>query len=159
MSAVQPEDVQARNRALLDAVRIRRDRFYDAILAVERAVATPAGDDPEAWAAAMAGPLDNLHEVLDAHVTGTEGAEGLFEQIAEDAPHLLNAVERLRQEHEPLCTAEQKIAAALSGVHDDASVDEVRAQALELVHHLLEHRHRGAELVYDAYAVDVSPAD
>jgi hypothetical protein len=155
----QGAEIQARNRAVLDAIRIRRDRLYDAVLAVERALAAPAGDDPARWAASLAGPVDNLQEVLESHVAGTEGRDGLFEQLRDDAPHLLHAVDKLRGEHAPLLAATTALVAALPGVDDDAGVDAVRAQALELLHHLLEHRHRGAELVYDAYAVDISPGD
>jgi hypothetical protein len=154
-----PADVQARNRVVLDAIRIRRDRLYDAILAVERALAAPAGDHPAGWAAALAAPVDNLQEVLDAHIDGTEGPDGLFEQIRHDAPHLLHAVEGLRDDHNPLLVATTSLANALPGVVDDATVDAVRTSALDLVRRLLEHRHRGAELVYDAYSVDVSGGD
>jgi hypothetical protein len=153
------EEVLQRNRKTLDAIRIRRDRLYDAVLAVERAIAAPAGDDPERWAAALAAPVDNLQEVLDGHISDTEGREGLFEQMRTDAPHLLHAVERLQGEHTPLMVAATALAASLPTAHDDASVEAIRALALDLVRRLLEHRHRGAELVYDAYAVDVSPGD
>jgi hypothetical protein len=153
------DEVLARNRAVLDAVRIRRDRLYEAVLAVERGLAAPAGDDPAGWAAALAAPVDNLQEVLEAHVDGTEGAHGLFEQLRDDAPHLLPAVGRLQAEHAPLLEATQRVAGDLPGIEDDDAVEAVRAEALDLLRRLLEHRHRGAELVYDAYAVDVSPAD
>ena len=155
----QGAEVQARNRVVIDAIRVRRDRLYEAVLAVERALAAPAGDDPARWSASLAGPVDNLQEVLESHVAGTEGRDGLFEQMREDAPHLLHAVELLRDEHAPLLTSASALAAALPGVTDDDDVDAIRAQALELFHHLFEHRHRGAELVYDAYAVDISPGD
>lgn len=153
------DEVQARNRALLDAVRIRRDRLYDALLAVERALAAPAGDTPDRWATGLTAPIDNLQEVLEAHVASTEGDDGLFEQIRVDAPHLLKSVERLQDDHAPLLEATEQLGAALPTVHDDEAVERMRAQALDLVRRLLEHRHHGAELVYDAYSVDVSPAD
>ena len=155
----QAEQIQERNRELLDAVRVRRDRLYDAILAVERAIAAPAGDDYPAWVAALATPVERLHEVLNDHVSGTEGAEGLFEQMREDAPHLLPHLERLRDEHDPLLDGTRVLIDALPNVSDDDSVDLVRVHALDLMRKLLEHRHRGAELLYDAYAIDVSPAD
>ena len=153
------EQVQARNRELLDAVRVRRDRLYDAILRVERALASPAGGDAARWAAALTAPVDSLQEVLNDHVSGTEGAEGLFEQMREDAPHLLPALERIRDEHDPLLDGTRGLIDALPNVHDDDGVDLVRMHALDLMRRLLEHRHRGAELLYDAYAIDVSPAD
>lgn len=153
------EEVQARNRHVLGDVRIRRDRLYDAILSIERGIAAPAGDDAPRWAAALAGPVDNLQEVLEAHVAQTEGGDGLFEQMRGDAPHLMNAVERLRDEHTPLLLGAKQLADLLPGVEDEQQVDAVRIAALDLVRRLLEHRHRGAELLYDAYSVDVSAGD
>jgi hypothetical protein len=155
----QAEQVQERNRELLDAIRVRRDHFYDAILAVERAISKPAGDAPEGWAAALAAPVESLQATLDDHVSGTEGHDGLFEQMRDDAPHMLPALERLRGEHDPLLDGTRVLADSLSNVHDDDGVDLVRMHALDLLRRMLEHRHRGAELIYDAYAVDVSPAD
>jgi hypothetical protein len=155
----QGEKIQESNRALLDAVRIRRDRLYEAILAVERRLAAPAGDDAPGWAAALAGPVDSLQGVLQEHLDGTEGEEGLFEQIRDEAPQLLPAVDSLREEHEPLLDATTELAAGLTEVSDDNGVDLVRLHTLDLLRRLLEHRHRGAELLYDVYAIDVSAAD
>jgi hypothetical protein len=155
----QAEQIQANNRVQLDAVRVRRDRFYDAILAVERAMAAPAGDDAKRWATTLSAHVDSLREVLSDHVSGTEGDDGLFEQMREDAPQLLPALERLRDEHDPLIEGTQVLSDALPNVSDDDGVDLVRVHALDLLRRLLEHRHRGAELLYDAYAIDVSPAD
>ena len=42
---------------------------------------------------------------------------------------------------------------------DDDGVEATREQAVELIKALLLHRHRGAELVYDAYNVDVATGD
>jgi hypothetical protein len=153
------DEVQARNRHVLSEVRIRRDRLYDAVLSLERAIAAPAGDHAPRWAATLAAPVDNLREVLEAHVAQTEGGDGLFEQMRDDAPHLLNAVERLRDEHTPLLVGVQQLADLLPGVNAEPQVDAVRAAALDLVRRILEHRHRGAELLYDAYSVDVSAGD
>ena len=152
-------DIRAQNRAVLDAVRVRRDRLYEAILGLEQALATPAGDHPKEWALLLAAPIENLRAVLDSHIEGTEGGDGLFAQIRDDAPHLLHAVERLRNDHQPMVANAAALAGALSGVHDEDTVDAVRTQALQLMRQLLEHRHLGAEVVYDAYAVDVSAAD
>ena len=153
------EEVQASNRLQIDAIRVDRDRLYDAILGVERAISRPAGDDAERWASALAAPAGKLREVLDEHIAGTEGEDGLFEQMREDAPHLLPSLERLRDEHNSLLEGSRGLTEALSNVHDDDGVDLVRVHALDLLRNLLEHRHRGAELLYDAYSVDISPAD
>jgi len=152
-------DVQQRNREVLDAIQIRRDDFYEAILALEQALAAPAGDHPSAWATSLQEPVEHLRGVLEAHVSGTEGEGGLFPEIREHAPRLINAMDRLQAEHEPLRDAAATLAASLAAVTGDADVDGVRDAGVELIRRLLVHRHRGAELVYDAYWVDLSAGD
>jgi len=158
-SEARGEEIVVRNREVLNAVRVRRDDLYESVLALERALAVPAGDAPDAWAAMLAAPVKRLQEVLAAHIRGTEGPEGLFEQIRDEAPHLLNAVDKLGSQHEPLVAAADAVADRLGQVSSDADVDEVRDRTLGLLRDLLEHRHHGAELLYDAYQVDISSGD
>jgi hypothetical protein len=152
-------DVQKRNREVLDAIQIRRDDLYEATLALEQALAAPAGDQPSAWATSLRAPVDHLRVVLEAHVSGTEGEGGLFPEIREHSPRLIHAMDRLQSEHEPLCGATAALAASLDGVTGDAEVDAVREAGVELIRRVLVHRHRGAELVYDAYWTDSSGGD
>jgi hypothetical protein len=151
--------VQQRNREVLAAVRLRRDDLYEAIIGLERALGTPSGGAAVAWAVMLEPSVAHLEQVLDAHVHGTEGEDGLFEQLREEAPRLLPAVERLQAEHGGLVAAGHVLAAKLATVHDTADVDDVRDEALDLMRRLLEHRHRGAELLFDAYQVDVASGD
>ena len=152
-------DVQKRNREVLDAIQIRRDDFYEAILALEQALAAPAGDQPSAWAESLRAPVEHLRGVLEAHVSGTEGEGGLFPEIREHSPRLIHAMDRLQADHDPLRDTAAALAASLDGVTNDAEVDTVREVGVELIRRLLVHRHRGAELVYDAYWVDLSAGD
>ena len=152
-------DVQKRNREVLDAIQIRRDDLYEAILALEQALAAPAGDQPSDWAASLRAPVEHLRSVLEAHVAGTEGEGGLFPEIREHSPRLIHAMDRLQADHDPLRDATAALAASLDGVAGDADVDAVREAGVELIRRLLVHRHRGAELVYDAYWVDSSGGD
>ncbi|MCJ7438900.1 MAG: hypothetical protein MUP97_14205 [Acidimicrobiia bacterium] len=152
-------DVQRRNREVLDAIQIRRDDFYEALLALEQALAAPAGDRPSDWAASLREPVEQLRRVLEAHVSGTEGEGGFFAEIREHAPRLIHAMDRLQAEHDPLRDAAAALAASLDAVTSDADVDGVRETGVELIRRLLVHRHRGAELVYDAYWVDLSAGD
>jgi len=152
-------DVQGRNRELLAAVRVRRDRLYEGVLDLERVLAVPAGDHPAEWAADVADVVTRLRSVLDAHVADTEAGGGFFDDVREHAPQLLHAVEQLRAEHVPLLDATQSLADRVGSAGADVDVDDVRDESVELIRRLLQHRHRGAELVYDAYSVDISAAD
>jgi hypothetical protein len=152
-------DVQDRNREVLAAVRVRRDRLYEGVIDLERALGVPAGDHPEEWSSDVAAVVARLRVVLDAHVADTEADGGFFDDVREHAPQLLHAVEQLRAEHAPLLDATQSLADRIGAAGAAVDVHEVRDEAVELIRRLLQHRHRGAELVYDAYSVDISAAD
>jgi hypothetical protein len=152
-------DVQASNRAALAAVRIRRDALYEGILGLERVIGTPAGDAPDAWAALVAPAVDRVCGVMASHVADTEEPGGIFEDIIATAPGLVHAVDRLKADHSPLLEAATTLRARLDDVTDEPAVDQMRDAALDLIRALLDHRHRGAELVYDAYSVDVATGD
>jgi len=152
-------DLQARNRAALAAVTERRDEFYEGILELERAMAAPAGDDAGAWAAASASAVEDMQRVLDDHIRETEAPGSFYDDVIEHSPHLVNAAHRLQAEHPPLAGRVESLALELKTVSDDDGVEATREDAVELIKALLLHRHRGAELVYDAYNVDVAPGD
>jgi hypothetical protein len=152
-------DVQKRNREILDAIQVRRDAFYEATLALEQALAAPAGDQPAVWADALRAPVAELQRVLEAHIAGTEGPDGLFAEIRDQAPRLIHATDKLQAEHEPLRAAAAGLATSLDSVSGDGEVEAVREAGVELIHRLLQHRHRGAELVYDADWLDVAAGD
>ena len=152
-------DVQERNRQALAAVQERRDDYYEAILDLEKAMARAAGDDPAGWAAAASMAAIETRGVLRHHITDTEAPGSFYEDIVENYPNLGHAAAKLRAEHRPLRDGVDALVETLSTVHDDAGVDAARAKALDVLRALLAHRHRGAELVYDAYNVDVATGD
>lgn len=152
-------DVQERNRQVLAAVRERRDEFYEAILALERAMASPVAGDPVAWASEAAAGVQGMLDVLRSHIAATEAPGGFYDDVVEQSPHLARAAERLRAEHAPLEATLDALVHQVRTVRDDEDVDAVRQAALDAIKMLLAHRHRGAELVYDAYNVDVAPGD
>jgi len=152
-------DLQERNRQALAAVQERRDDYYEAILDLEKAMARAAGDDPAGWAAAASMAAIETRGVLRHHITDTEAPGSFYEDIVENYPNLGHAAAKLRAEHRPLRDGVDALVETLSTVHDDAGVDAARAKALDVLRALLAHRHRGAELVYDAYNVDVATGD
>lgn len=152
-------DVQERNRAALDAVQERRDEFYEGILELERAMATPAGDEAAAWAENVSIAVKSMHKVLDNHIAETEAPGSFYDDVIEHVPNLIKASQRLQAEHPVLVTQLDQMATEIKGVADDDSVEHARETALDMIKALLLHRHRGAELVYDAYNIDVATGD
>jgi hypothetical protein len=142
----------------LASVRARRDDLYDATLALERAISSPARGRATTWAAAVRDRLGRLASALRAHVDGTEEEGGLFDQMVEREPRLAHGIDGLRAEHRDQMEAVEQADARLAGI-DETGVDEARACLHDLIHQILVHRSRGAELVYDAYNVDLSAGD
>jgi hypothetical protein len=153
------DDVQERNREVLDAVRVRRDAMYDTVMALERALASPTSGRPDDWCALLHNRVANVRSVLEAHVAETEADGGFFDDVREHAPQLLHAAEQLQAEHAPLLAATDDLEREIDAAVPTGEVAAVRTAGLDLIHRVLEHRHRGAELVYDAYSVDISAAD
>jgi hypothetical protein len=152
-------DIREQNRAALDAVRVRRDALLDAILELEQALAAPATDRVRAWTADVSLALDQLRAVFGHHVADTEVDGGFFDEILEEEPRLTRAVERMRADHVTIATTADDLGERFHDAGANADVDALRAAVLDLIRALLVHRHRGSELVYEAYNVDLSVGD
>lgn len=152
-------DIREQNRAALAAIRVRRDSLLDAILDLEQSLAAPSTDRTRLWAADVATSLGALRGVLEAHVTDTERDDGLFQELSVEEPRLIRAIDRMRADHVTLTTTADELAERLGRVGDGTDVDAIRAAGLDLIRALLVHRHRGSELVYEAYNVDLSVGD
>lgn len=135
----------------LGRARTQRAEVRSALGGLEAAVAAPVSD-ADLWRKAAAGAVDRMETALDAHVDVTEGEEGLFANVLRDAPRLAHGIDVLRREHEELVAAVRSLAARLGGPVD---VGEAREDALALMGAIVRHRHRGADLVYDAYQTDL----
>jgi hypothetical protein len=147
--------VEDENRArALDEVRARRVQLRDAMDALEAALAAPAaGSRVVDWWAAVMIRLEALRTALQHHVVETEAAGGLLTQIQTEAPRLANAVHRLRQDHVELSEAVEGLLVRPTPRNGDSGV--IRDAGLSLLGQLARHRQRGADLLYEAYNIDV----
>jgi hypothetical protein len=99
--------------------------------------------------------LDALNAAFDQHVEATERSGGFLDAVVGDAPRLAHACDTLRDEHVALA----KQIGALCDTARTEGRHEVLGQAAEVLAALNQHRHRGAELVFEAYSVDIAAAD
>jgi hypothetical protein len=91
--------------------------------------------------------------VFGVHVEVTESPGGLYEEILEIAPRLANRIVGFRREHVSITKA---IRSALQELPDDGLPAPDLRGRLDRLHELLaRHRRRGADLVYEAYHVDI----
>jgi hypothetical protein len=97
--------------------------------------------------------LEHLRVVFGVHVEVTESPGGLYEEILEIAPRLANKIARFKREHVSITRA---IASALEELPDIGLATPDLQRRLDRLYELLaRHRRRGADLVYEAYHVDI----
>jgi acetylornithine/succinyldiaminopimelate/putrescine aminotransferase len=144
----------------IEQARKHRAGMRTAIGLVERALSTAAHGRVAAWSADLRAELTNLSEALDSHIELTEASDGLLADIAAAAPRLQHRVDKAREDHVVLRAA---VARALEILpppdSSEAGVQRARDRVVELLTALVRHRHLGADLVYEAYNVDIEAAD
>jgi hypothetical protein len=142
----------------LAQARAKRAHLHEVIVALEEAIAAPA--PRPAWAQHVHDALVELGAAFERHIAVVEGPEGLFEEVTHAAPRLANALDRLRSEHQGIRGA---IVSALDAVRltsgTSPATDDGREAVLGVLDRLMRHRQHGADVVYDAYAVDIGAGD
>lgn len=146
-------DVEAVAPAV-DAVKIRRADLHGILVDLESRIAAAAPGRESAWSSKVRAELDRLADAFAAHVEATEGHEGLFDQVRRHAPRLDHLCHRLTDDHVTIATDLTEATAAL-----DRGVSDAREAVLSLLAHMARHRQLGADLVYEAYAVDLGGRD
>lgn len=153
---------QVSDGSLLDVTRHQRSDLRTVVVRLEEALAAPAPGRPREWAGRVHERLVDVAAAFERHIAVTEGPEGLFDAVLRADPRLANAVSGLGTDHTDI---RQSIADVLVMVRELARADgdegtaAVRETALDLLHRLSRHRQRGADLVYEAYAVDIGGGD
>lgn len=105
------------------------------------------------WRTHLRGLLDPMREAFAQHRAATEGDEGLYADVVQDAPRLARAVDGLVAEHRSLEQAMARLASIADEVSADA--DALRRGARQVLDGLTRHRQHDADLVYEAYATDI----
>ncbi|MFN8106140.1 MAG: hypothetical protein U0U69_16980 [Acidimicrobiia bacterium] len=140
----------------LEVARERRTDLLGVLGDLERALAAPAAADPSSWIGSTEKVMLSLRDEFDVHIDVTEGPGGLYEECIEAAPRVAVQIGLLTREHRKLTAAiDLGVEALNSGEADMGRIDALRDQLLELLRLLIRHRQRGADLVWDAYNVDI----
>lgn len=144
-------------QAHLEAARVRRETLHQAVVGLEDALTTPIGDAAH-WRLRVAMAVEHAANRLDDHIRQTEAPDGFLQRVVHDDPRLACRADRLARDHGPLRDTVQQLQRTLATLDDAAVVEhgvEVRNQALEFMGALIRHRQRGADLIYEAYQVDI----
>jgi len=153
-----PEDRQQRDA--LRTSRGDRDRALDAMRALEDAAGRAGPGRDQAWRQAVTAALVTLQEAIAEQKAGYETPASLMAQIAQDDPRLRTLVRQLQHRWDDLATTSRTLAETLRSSDADASwtVADTREQLRWLMAALHHHRAREADLIFDAFGIDVSAA-
>ena len=138
----------------VEAAKTRRVSLHSLLVELEAAIAAAAPGRETAWTADVRSALDRLAPAFADHVRATEAADGLFDKVRRRAPRLDHQVRALMTDHATITDELRSAAAAL-----DDDVAGAREAVLSLLAKLARHRQLGADLVYEAYAVDLGGSD
>lgn len=138
----------------VDAAKVRRADLHSILVDLEAGIASAAPGREASWTERVGGQLERLADAFADHVEATEGHDGFFELVRRRAPRLDHLCHRLTQDH---ATIVAELAAATAAL--ERGVADAREAVLSLLAHLARHRQLGADLIYEAYAVDLGGSD
>jgi hypothetical protein len=135
----------------------RRADLHVALIAVEKAITRPAVGREADWSKDVVRSLQDLEHAIVDHIEITERTEGLYDEISEKAPRLAAQIQRLRDEHPEMRDTTRDLIARLEAAPpgDAWPLDEARDDLQRLLGRLVRHRQRGADLVWEAYNLDI----
>ena len=140
----------------LDQARGRRLDLGTAADTFENKLARP-GSDPR-WITGVADAMQGLREAFEAHCTEVEADDGLLPELLAEAPRLAGKITRIENEHITIRADLDRVAGLVescNGACDDDDVDSIRHAALDVLRAISVHRQKGADLVWEAYSVDI----
>ncbi len=135
----------------LHAALVVRERLYDDVLGLSRAISAPVASGTR-WRRRVTRALERVVSSLEDHVAESEGVDGILREIVDQAPRVWREVDGLEREHAELADECSRI---LEVLPRDASALAVRHRIQDLLGRFDRHRHRGADLVYEAFRVDI----
>lgn len=128
---------------------------------LERALAAAASGRTLAWSESVREALERVDHAFAHHVTVTEAPDGLLAEVVEEAPRLAHRVTSIKADHVTIEDAVRQLLKSVS-THPPVEPDEVvdiTDGALDVLGRIVQHRHLGADLVYQAFNVDIDACD
>jgi hypothetical protein len=142
----------------LGEARKRRQTLHDAIVQLEMAISSPAAGRVNDWSGQVTKDMVGVRDAFDQHIIVTEKPGGLYEEIMERAPRLAGTVKRLQDEHPSIEASVAKLLVRLEAGEangDTWPLDKARDDLQRLIGAVVRHRQKGADLVWEAYNVDI----
>jgi hypothetical protein len=136
----------------------RRKTLHDSLVHLEEALSSPAAGRTADWTGIVVKEMHEVAAAFEQHIVVTEQPDGLYDEILERAPRLAGNVRRLREEHPEITEGIAHMISKLEHVQigpDTWPVDQARDDLQRFIGSVIKHRQRGADLVWEAYNVDI----
>jgi small-conductance mechanosensitive channel len=152
--------VPAEGSLALAENRSDRKRSLDALQELELRAGSPAPGREAQWLGQVLHSLDALEAVLAAQHENSADRDSMLSDIQRDQPRLHNRVVQLRRDYRDLHEAVSRFRAELETSRpDDIHFADVRQRLDRLATELRYQRAREADLVYEAFNVDLGAGD
>jgi hypothetical protein len=135
--------------------RSDRARSLDSVHEVERRAGSPGPPRPDEWRHDLLEAVVDLSDSLHEQYLTSSGEQGLLSQVVREMPHLDRSVTELRERQSALAGRLDDLRAKLGDHTRDISIDEVRHEVASLTAEMRELRAWEADVVYEAYSVDL----
>lgn len=129
-----------------------RQAMFQLETAIARAISAPG------WIDSVDSSVRYLRDALEAHVEEVEGLDGLLAEIVRVAPRLASATKEMEKQHRELLASVDRVEHRLVEKIETGET-ELRTTVLALLRGLTMHRQHGADLVYEAYNLDIAASD
>ncbi len=139
----------------LQLARTLRAGLRDAVSSLEDAAAGPAADP--GWRSTLSARIHDVRTALITHIDEVEADGGLLDQAVAAVPGLAPAAAQVRDDHGLLCEEVDQVLDMVDPTHGEDD-DRVRETVLDLMRMISRHRQRGADLVYEAWHLDIGAA-
>ena len=146
-----------RTPALQEAAK-RRRTLHEALVGLEVAISSPAAGRIHDWTTLVTKEITGVRDAWDQHVDTTEKPGGLYEEIVSMSPRLSGTIDRLRDEHPEITHAVGEMLARLEQVEIGGlpwPLEDARDDLQRFIGKVIRHRQKGADLVWEAYNVDI----
>jgi DNA repair ATPase RecN len=140
--------------------RADRNRSLDALHELELHAGSPSPGREQEWLRHACAALAALEQVLESQHTNSSDAESTLSDIERDEPRLRNRVVQLRRDYAALHAATRRLRAQLEVTPPSPGhIVDARQRLDRLATELRYQRAREADLVYEAYTVDLGAGD
>ena len=142
----------------LSEAKQRRATLHDALVHLEIAISSPAAGRIPEWTDLVAKEMVGVRDAFEQHVLVTEKPGGLYEEIIMRAPRLDGTVRRLKDEHPEIAERVSVMVERLDKAEIGSPawpLDDARDDLQRFIGTVIRHRQKGADLVWEAYNVDI----